>query len=79
MNTSIGMSPFQALYGREPPNLFATYPRPSHNTAVEDPLTERQETLRALKQRIARSQESMVEFANRHRRDVEFNVGDVFC
>lgn len=65
------MSPFQALYGREPPNLF-----PSHNAAVQELLTERQDTLAKLKRRIARAQDSMAEFANRHRRDVEFNIGD---
>ena len=43
---------------------------------MEELLTERQETLQALKKKIARSQEAMAEFANRHRRDIEFNVGD---
>ena len=76
INSSIGMSPFQALYGWEPTSLFDTYVKPSHNTDVVDMLTEREEMLRALKIHIAKSQCSMVEFANRKRRVVEFNVGD---
>ena len=76
VNVSIGMSPFQALYGRSPPDLFATYPRPSHNVAVQDMLIEREDTLRLLKARIARAQREMVEYANRHRKDVVFAVGD---
>ena len=56
--------------------MFDTYARPSHNSEVADLLAEREETLRTLKLRIRRAQQSMVEFANRKRRDVEFKVGD---
>ena len=76
VNSSIGMSPFQALYGREPPSLFDTYAKPSHNAEIADLLAEREKTLQTLKIQIAKAQRSMVEFANRKRRDVEFNVGD---
>ncbi|KAL1558777.1 hypothetical protein AAHA92_09202 [Salvia divinorum] len=43
---------------------------------VQDILEERESTLRTLKERIGRSQSSMAEFANRHRRDVKFGIGD---
>ena len=76
VNVSIGMSPFETLYGREPPNIFDTYSRPSHNADVAELLEERETLLRTLKVRIRRAQELMAAQANRHRKDVEFAVGD---
>ena len=75
-NVSIGMSPYQALYGHEPPTLFDTYARPSHNVSVTELLKERQDMLRTLKARIGQAQLAMVNQANRHRKNVEFEVGD---
>ncbi|XP_042051513.1 uncharacterized protein LOC121796799 [Salvia splendens] len=76
VNASIGMSPYQALYGRDPPNLFDTYARPSHNATVAELLAEREELLRSLKKRLQHAQMVMATNANRHRKDVEFSVGD---
>ncbi|KAL1546909.1 hypothetical protein AAHA92_23444 [Salvia divinorum] len=76
VNVSIGMSPFKALYGRDPPNIFSTPARPSRNVDVADLLVERTDLLRFLKERLSKAQQLMAETANRHRRHVEFNVGD---
>ena len=75
-NTSIGMSPFQALYGREPPSIFATPAHPAKNGEAAALLEDRMTTLRKLRDNIRRAQEQMSASANRHRRDVEYRVGD---
>ena len=76
VNTSIGMSPFKALYGRDPPNIFGTPAVPAENAAVAANLGERTELLQLLKRNLALAQKRMVHTANQHRRHVEFQVGD---
>ena len=76
VNVSIGMSPFRALYGRDPPNIFATPAGPAEDAAVRANLGERTALLQELKQNLAQAQSRMTESANKHRRNVEFNVGD---
>lgn len=76
VNVSIGMSPFKALYGRDPPNIFGTPAAPTKNAIVAANLGERTKLLQTLKSNLARAQLRMAESANKHRRHVEFNVGD---
>lgn len=76
INVSIGMSPFQALYGRDPPNIFGTPAGPVDNADVRANLGERTTLLKELKENLARAQSKMAEYANKHRRHVEFNIGD---
>ncbi|VFQ92321.1 unnamed protein product [Cuscuta campestris] len=73
----LGMSPFQALYGREPPNLFATMSIRSRSPAVEELLRERADLLQDLKTNLTKMQHRMRDQANRHRRDVTFQPGDL--
>lgn len=75
-NVSIGMSPFKAQYRCDPPNLFDTYSKSSHNQTVNEILVEREEMLKLLKSHTAHAHNRMSEFANRHRRDFEFSIGD---
>ncbi|VFR02721.1 unnamed protein product [Cuscuta campestris] len=77
-HAGINMSPFQALYGRPPPpSLFPTLSLRARVPAVEELLQERAELLTDLKHHLERMQQRMRTSANQHRRDVQFNVGDL--
>ncbi|VFQ94532.1 unnamed protein product [Cuscuta campestris] len=76
-NESIGMSPFQALYGRPPPSIFPTMAVRSRIASVEDLLRERADLLTDLKTHLAKMRQHMVAQANSHRRDVSYAVGDL--
>lgn len=75
--TSIKMSPFQALYGRLPPTLF----RFVHNTTTVDSmeqwLRERDAILDDLKFQLLKNQHRMKLTTDLKRRDVSFTVGEV--
>ncbi|VFQ84128.1 unnamed protein product [Cuscuta campestris] len=72
----IKMSPFKALYGRDPPPLLPYTTGSSNVQKVDDLLTERRELLRMLKQNLISMQQRMCVTANKHRREVTFSVGD---
>lgn len=78
-NESIGMSPFRALYGREPPALVAVQPsagRIRNEPTVAALIEQRAALLVELRGNLERSQQRMRAAANRHRRELEFEVGD---
>jgi hypothetical protein len=74
---SIGMTPFKAVYGREPPTLL------KYDTADNTPpdlhilLTERDQTLTILKANLNRAQQIMKKYADAKRTFAEFQVGDM--
>ncbi|MCI07262.1 transposon Tf2-1 polyprotein, partial [Trifolium medium] len=73
---SLGMTPFKALYGREPPVLV------KQNYAIEDPaevieqLTNRDTLLAKLKANLLRAQQVMKNQADKKRLEVSLQVGD---
>ncbi|VFR01427.1 unnamed protein product [Cuscuta campestris] len=73
----LGVSPFQALYGRAPPSLFPTLSVRARVPAVEELLRERADLLTDLKAHLTKMQHRMRSQANQHRRDVSFAVGDM--
>ncbi|XP_057786354.1 uncharacterized protein LOC131003815 [Salvia miltiorrhiza] len=75
-HAGLGTSPFQALYGREPPALVAVSPPSTCPPAVADVIRQRGELLVWLRKNLERAQQSMRDSANKHRRHVEFEVGD---
>ncbi|GJT60682.1 ty3-gypsy retrotransposon protein [Tanacetum coccineum] len=76
-HSSIGMTPYQAVYGRVPPAIIP-YPLGSSKVAaVEESLVERDALLRQLKHNLLVSKHRMEVQANQKRRDVEFNTGDM--
>lgn len=74
---SINMSPFKALYGRSPPSLI----RAGHNTTPVDNLDqllqERDAIIDDLNYHLLRAQHRMQKWANKKRRHVSFEVGDL--
>ncbi|KAL4383496.1 hypothetical protein GQ457_15G026350 [Hibiscus cannabinus] len=75
-HSSIGMTPFQALYGRFPPTIphYELGMSPVHE--VDQQLATRDELLRHLKANLCAANNRMQQLANSKRRDVEFKEGD---
>ncbi|KAL4037586.1 hypothetical protein IC575_001183 [Cucumis melo] len=70
------MTPFQVVYGRQPPTLISYGSSPSKNSTVEEMLQERDIVLVSLREHLRLAQEQMKSYADRKRRDVEFSVGE---
>ncbi|VFQ94095.1 unnamed protein product [Cuscuta campestris] len=70
-------SPFKALYGRDPPPLLSHTTGSSRVPSVEALLQERGAVIRLLRKNLISMQQRMVATANKHRRHVEFQVGDL--
>jgi hypothetical protein len=75
--TSIGMTPFKALYGREPPYLTRYEPQVNDPPALQEELMERDKILQQLKSNLERAQQYMKKQADRHRSDITLQVGDL--
>ena len=74
---SLGITPFQAVYGRLPPPLVYFGDRDTPSTALDEQLKERDVTLGALKEHLKFAQEKIKRSADQKRRDVEYEVGDM--
>ncbi|MCI05729.1 hypothetical protein A2U01_0026782, partial [Trifolium medium] len=75
-HTSIGMTPFKALYGRDPPTLIRYMPQHNDPISVQEQLGERDRILQQLKSNLERAQVYMKNQADKKRRDVDLQVGD---
>lgn len=70
------MTPFLALYGRNPPMVPRYELGSSLVHEVDNALATRDEILRDLKIHLSRSVHQMKQLADKKRRDVEFHPGD---
>lgn len=70
------MTPFLALYGRDPPTIPRYEPGSSLVNEVDRNLATRDAILRDLKIHLSRSVHQMKQVADKKRRDVEFFPGD---
>ncbi|KAJ0555261.1 putative nucleotidyltransferase, Ribonuclease H [Helianthus annuus] len=75
-HSAIGMSPFKALYGVEPPTHLPYVKGSTPIDSLDIWLTQRDSILATLKQSLARARNRMKQFADRHRSERDFNVGD---
>jgi hypothetical protein len=75
-HTSLGCSPFKALYGYES-NIGAVPTVPTTtSTAVAEIIENRELPLQALKNNLARAHNKMKLMADQKRKDCQFSVGD---
>jgi len=74
--SSIRMTPFEALYGRSPPSVTSYISGSAQIAAVDDTLTRRMQLSRLLKENLTKGQQRMTSLANGHRLDRNFEVGD---
>ena len=75
-HTSIGMTPFKAVYGRDPPAIVRVSASADTPSEVLCQLQDRDALLDRLKANLLRAQERMKRFADTQRIEVSFNVGD---
>ncbi|OIT40760.1 hypothetical protein A4A49_57224, partial [Nicotiana attenuata] len=70
------MTPFKALYGRDPPTVARYIMGSSPSDLVEAYLVDRDEILALLKSNLARAQNRMKALADQHRLEMTYQVGD---
>lgn len=75
-NISINTTPYSILYGRPPPHLVSYGDRKTSNDTLEQQLIARDKILVALKEHLSLAPNRMKKFADQHRRELEFNIGD---
>ncbi|KAL0545922.1 hypothetical protein IC582_015819 [Cucumis melo] len=75
--SSIKNTPYAVVYGQPPPPIISYgQTGTTLNDLVEQQLQSRDEMLKVLKRHLQHAQERMKKFANIHRRDVVFDIGD---
>lgn len=75
-HSSIGMTPFQAVYGRTPPPIPAYELGSTVIGELEEQMASRDELLTELKQHLVTANNRMKQLADSKRRDVQFTIGD---
>jgi hypothetical protein len=73
---SIGQSPFEVVYGRQPPKMLRYLSNETKVAAVAVELQDRDEALNQLKLHLLKAQQQMQAYANKKRRDLRFDVGE---
>ncbi|XP_052728408.1 transposon Tf2-1 polyprotein isoform X1 [Vigna angularis] len=73
---AIKCTPFETVYGRQPPSLHRYIPGETLVEAVSQELLTRDEALRQLKFHLEKAQEQMIRQANKKRKPTNFEVGD---
>lgn len=76
-HSSTTMAPFKVVYGRDPPNITKVSHGQTTVGSLEEALLERDLMLDELRLNLLRAQQRMKDWADRKRRDEEFNVGDM--
>lgn len=76
-HSSIRMSPFKALYGREPPAMVRYELSLQDEPSLQEMLLNRDKLLDQLKSNMAKSQQFMKIYADKNRRQLEFEKGDL--
>lgn len=74
---SIGITPFQAIYGHLPPPLLYYGESTTVNTTLDQQSRERDDALQVLKEHLQVAQDQMKKFPDKKRREVEFQVDDL--
>ena len=74
--SSLKATPFQVVYGREPPTLLAYQLGSARVAAVDRQLKDRDDFLADIRDRLQQAQDAMKVTQDRSRRDVEYAVSD---
>ncbi|CAL1391412.1 unnamed protein product [Linum trigynum] len=75
-HSSAGMTPFQALYGRQPPAIPSYRPGATAVHEADQTLLDRNALLNELKTNLSVAQHRMKQNADLRRREVQFAIGD---
>lgn len=77
LQTSAGMTPFGALYGRKPPTMTRYVIDDNPSDLVEQFLLQRDEVMDLLKHNLAKAQVRMKMNADKSRKEATFQPGDL--
>lgn len=69
------MTPFNVVYGKDPPTLLRYSPSPSDHFDVHQQLLARDVLLDKLKHNLLKAQACMEKYANAHRTEMQLEVG----
>lgn len=75
-NQSIGMSPFHALYGRDPPAMQGYLLGSSKAEAADKELCRRNDIIKLVQKTIKSAQDRMKYYTGMKRKEVTFDVGE---
>ncbi|CAM8903380.1 unnamed protein product [Rhodiola kirilowii] len=70
------MTPFEAVYGRPPPSVLKYIQGSGNLETVDNWLARRETIIQQLSANITKAQARMRQFANKHRLDKVFEIGD---
>jgi hypothetical protein len=73
--SSLKTSPFRVVYGRDPPSVRTYTPGEAHLPTIHQQLTERDEFLAEIQERLELAQQRYNAYYDRNHRDVEYQVG----
>jgi hypothetical protein len=76
LHSSLGYTPFQVVYGREPPTLLSYVPGTSKVATVEQLLIDRDAIAKEAREHLKEAQARMKRNYDQHHQEREFNVGD---
>ena len=76
-HSAIKMTPFKAVYGRDPPFILKYEQGSTSNADLESKLIERDNMLSLIREHISHAQQVMKKQVDGHRREVEFELGDM--
>jgi hypothetical protein len=71
-HSSLGMTPFQALYGKEPPSLYRYATDSNDSPEVQQILSGRDVLLAQLRANLTKAQQRMKDHADKKRRELQF-------
>ncbi|XP_027348138.1 uncharacterized protein LOC113859609 [Abrus precatorius] len=71
-----GMTPFKVLYGRDPPSIVPLFVHDGTPPDIQTQLQQRDLLLSELKGNLLKAQNCMKLYTNRHRTELQFNVGN---
>jgi hypothetical protein len=78
-HSAIGMSPFEAMYGRPPWHFGLSVPNVAKAPGLEDWLQERKSIIALIKQHLSHATLQMKSQAGKNRTEQQFAVGDWVC
>ncbi|KAH0773802.1 hypothetical protein KY290_010939 [Solanum tuberosum] len=77
LGLSIGMTPFKALYGRDPSSIFHMDDTTSAVEEVNEQVRTKNLILTKLNEHLLQAQQRMKNQADRHRRELTFEIGEL--
>ena len=77
LHYAINTTPFQVVYGRDPSPLIQGIPSALPNSTMDQLLQDCDYMLIVLREHLVHAQQRMKSYADRHHRDLSFQIGDL--